>query len=86
MKSAESGSELYYDLGIYGLDYHEVLVWAHDHFGVDFSEMNLNEYCPGEPGCVPMELLWPLFKVKNYRSFTVTDLADAIVQGRYQRP
>lgn len=70
--------EVYYDLGVSGLDLDELIYWIHDTFQVDFSAMQ-GRYAPGENELFP--LIFASFGARPYKSMTVGHLLASIETG-----
>jgi hypothetical protein len=68
-------TEIYKDLAISGDDLDDLILWIHGHFGVDFSEMRIRDFAPGEGVG---------FRLKKYLSLTVADLLEAVENRRFR--
>jgi hypothetical protein len=63
------------DLAITGDDLYELVEWMRSHFGIDFTNMDISEYSPGEG----FE-----FQVRTYKPLSVGDLIQCIRIGRFE--
>lgn len=77
-------TEIYYDLGLYGDDIFEFVLWAEKELGI-VAEFDMRKYCPGE---IPfMRLGRALAKVfgqeRSYQSFSVGLVLAAAKAGRW---
>lgn len=76
-------TEVYEDLGIYGMDVWEITLILHNKYGTDFSNLKLDEYVPPE-GNHALTFFWRWLTGKGeYKSLTVGMLAAAVRQGRW---
>ena len=78
-------TELYGDLGIYGDDIFELVIWANREFGVE-PNLRILDYAPGE---CPFRPLWRFLgrlignQQRHYKSLTVRDVVCAIQAKRW---
>lgn len=70
--------ELYYDLKLYGDDLEDFLRDVHERLGVDFSDLNLVDYAPGEPGDLFGWFREALTGRRIYQSLTLGDIKVAV--------
>ena len=76
-------TELYYDLGIYGDDMFEFVVWARKEFGIEYP-LELKRYAPGEMFLLFRRRTLRLDRMRRpYESFTVRHVLDATRVGRW---
>jgi acyl carrier protein len=81
-------TELYYDLGLSGVDLSDVIIEIRRHFGTDFSELELPHYAPGEGGHgFDLNLVRQFREWRGehtYQSLTVSSLVEAVQAGRWK--
>lgn len=78
-------TELYYDLGLTGIDLGEAIEAVRERFGTDFSAMDLRRYAPNEVGHNFGLNLVREFREwrgeRTYRSLTVASIIAAVQAG-----
>lgn len=78
-------SQVYHDLGIWGNDFFELVLWMHNEFGVQ-AMAGFKNYAPPEGNS---SLIYPIIRKllgrlePRYRSLTIRDLTDIIAVGRW---
>ena len=72
-RAVSPGSEIYYDLNIYGEDLFELFERLSAKYGADYSSINCSQIAPGE-GAQTIAAVARVFGVRQYDSFTVRDL------------
>jgi hypothetical protein len=78
-------SQIYYDLGIYGDDFFELVSWMHEEFGVQ-TMSGFGSYAPPE---APFLFLRHFARkllgcpVPPYRSLTVNEITNIITKGKW---
>lgn len=78
-------TEIYEDLGIYGDDLFEIVLWVHKTWRVDISTMRLSDYAPNEGSWGLSRLFRKVLKLPSpYRACTVSMLLSAIECGRWE--
>jgi hypothetical protein len=77
-------TELYYDLGLYGDDIFEFVLWAHKELGIK-PPFELRKYAPSEWASQPIYRLiaWLAGSSRRYQSFTVRHVLAAAKAGRW---
>jgi hypothetical protein len=74
-------ADLYEDLGIYGDDFDDIVVWISETFGTDFSTMKA-KFAPGEAGEFGIRRF--MQGKSPYQRCTVGDLLKAVECGRWR--
>ena len=78
-------SQIYHDLGIWGDDFFELVLWIHKEFGVQ-PMADLRNYVPLEGNS---SLVYPIIRKllgrpePRYRRLSIRDLTDVIAVGRW---
>jgi hypothetical protein len=77
-------TEIYYDLGLYGDDIFDLVVWAKKELGIAFP-LELKKYAPAETNFFRIRrwLQRTIGEEPRYQSFTVRLVLDAAKQGRW---
>lgn len=74
-------SEVYKDLGIYGMDLYEAVSFLATKYGTKFHEFPMLDYCP------PEGVLWPWQRRRahrdKYKSLTVRHLVEVVDRGAW---
>lgn len=81
--SVELDDEIYYDLGIYGDPFFDLLDEISEEFGTDFSMLRPSDFTPGE-GAEIIRPVLVLLGRKPFKSLTVAKLWRAIQSGRWE--
>ena len=81
-------TELWYDLGIYGHDLFEFIMWAHDAFGIK-PDLDIGACAPAEASFQFLHLLIGRMFGSNrsrsrFRSLTVLHVIEAAKVGQWQ--
>src|SRR5580700_7098433 len=77
------GTEIFYDLGIYGDDVYELSLWVMKEFGVR-PHVHLFNSAPGELMFQPLLWRWrQRAQRRPYKSLTVGQVLDAIEAGHW---
>ena len=79
-------TEIFHDLGIYGDDVLELVLWLHKEFGVETTNFNLARHVPGENAfLVNWRWLGTLLGIEEsqYKSLKVRDILAAIEAQRW---
>lgn len=79
-------TEIYRDLGFYGNELYDLIVWIIQKFGVD-TNINIDEVAPREGSGLALLAAWRRRRSsERYKSFKVRDIMAAIEAGRWQPP
>jgi hypothetical protein len=79
-------TEIYKDLGLYGMDPFEIIRDLHEKYGTDFHDLDLNHYVPAE---IPLLRLWKamgFYADHKFGSLTVGHLAEVVRRGEWFPP
>lgn len=80
-----SETEIYGDLGIYGMELYDLVIWIIEEFGVA-TNIDIDQFAPPEGG-LPFLAEWERQRSRGrYKSFKVRDIMAAIEAGRWQPP
>jgi hypothetical protein len=74
------------DLGLYGDDLYELIIWIFREFGVE-PNINIADFAPGESFLFRLPASWKRQRNRGrYGSLKIRDIISAIEAGRWQPP
>jgi len=73
-------TEIYKDLGLYGDDIYEFLLWIKREFGVEIM-VSFGKYVPTESTFFPIREALRRLRGDEYNSFKIRDIVGAIDEG-----